>query len=121
MCYLHTVPLETTDTCQVMSDIAQFITVFLANVTNQLELTPNCEVIESSCHSIKCSSTDGSRYNVDIFPCTTPPTFQLEVHHSTAVFRHTFTANNRVIKQFNKNTRIQVTMSYEVNLVILEV
>ena len=123
MCTVTTVPSQVTDTYKVMSNLAQFITVFIANVTNQPELTPECTVIEPPCHSIACSSTDGSHYNFDISPCASPPTFHLEVHRSDGVntFERTYIANNRVTMQYNKNTHFQVTMSYDVNLIILEV
>ena len=111
------------DACKVMNNLAQYITVFLANVTNQPELAPECTVANPPCHSIACSSTDGSRYNVDISPCVAPPTFHLEIQRSgsAATFRHTYVANNRVTTQFNRSTHFQVTMSYEVNQIILEV
>ena len=105
-----------------MSYVTQFITVFFANITNQLDLTPDCTVTPPSCHSIDCSSPDGSQYNIDLFPCTTPPTLQLEVQRSQgSVFRQTFVTNNRVSVQFDANTQIQVTMNNAVNMIELEV
>ena len=118
-----TVPSPVTDTCKVMNNLAQFITVFLANVTNSPELATECTASDPPCHSIACSSINGSHYNIDISPCTFPPTFHLEIQRSggSATFRRTYVANNRVTTQFNRSTHFQVTMSYEVNLIILEV
>lgn len=109
-------------TCGVMNNVANFIAVFLANVTNQAALTPECTVTDPSCYSIECSSSDRSHYIVDIHPCTTPPTFQLALQRgSKSTFRRTYFANNRVIERFDGNTWFQVTMSYEVDLLVLEV
>ena len=121
--YFATAPSQMSDTCKVMTNLAQFITVFLANVTNTPELAPECTVASPSCHSIACSSLDGSSYNIDISPCVTPPTLHLEVRPSgsPATFRHTYFANNRVTTQFNRSTHFQVTMSYEVDLITLQV
>ena len=121
--YLTTAPSQMSDTCQVMNNLAQFITVFLANITNRPDLAPECTVSSPPCHEIACSSTDGSHYNIDISPCISPPIFHLEIQRSgsPATFRHTYVANNRVTTQFNRSTHFQVTMSYEVNLIVLEV
>lgn len=105
-----------------MTSVAQYITVFLANITNQPELTPVCAVMGSLCHSIKCSSADGSIYNIDILPCTDPPKLQLEIHRPKFnTFRQTYIANSRVTEHLDDNVRLQVTMSYEVNAILLEV
>ncbi len=120
---LSTATTQMSDTCQVMSNLAQFNTVFLANVTNKPDLAPECTASSPPCHGIACSSTDGSHYNVDISPCVSPPTFHLEIQRSgsPATFRHTYAANNRVTTQFNRSAHFQVTMSYQVNLIVLEV
>ena len=121
--FFASVPPPATDTCKVMNNLAQFITVFLANVTNTPALALECTVSDPPCHSIACSSIDGSHYNIGIYPCISPPTFHLEIQRSGSptTFRHTYVANNRVTTQFNRSTHFQVTMSNEVNLIIVEV
>ena len=60
-------PNMTTPTCQVMSRLAQYLNVFVANMTHQPLF---CHVIpESLCHNITCPDPTGGLFNVSILPC----------------------------------------------------
>ena len=121
-CTLITAQDGLSSTCAVMTNVADFITVFLANVTNQPELTPACTVTGSFCHHIECLSADGSQYTVGISPCASPPSLNLEIHRpQTSTFGRTYVANSRVIEQFSEHVQFQVTMSYEMDTILLEV
>lgn len=105
-----------------MTYIAQFLNVFFANVTNQLEATPDCVAQEPNCNNITCTFMDNSYYSLDILPCIWPAVFHLEYHapNGTALFKHTFTSGTKT-QRLDEDTQVKVTLSHATDLVTLEV
>ena len=62
-----------TPTCKVMTNIAQYITVSLANLTNSADSTPDCNVDRKSlCNNITCVLPTEERYSFNFLPCQEP-------------------------------------------------
>lgn len=61
-------------TCQVMDRVAQYMTVFSANLTNSPRDTPICEAMRSSlCNSLICTlPNNGGTFNYTFLPCLNP-------------------------------------------------
>lgn len=118
----HTVPHPATPTCETMSYVAQFLTVFFANVTNQPETTPDCRTIEPNCNNITCTFQDRSYYNLDILPCVSPPVLHLEFHASngTAIVKHTFNPGTQT-ERIDGSTQVKVSLGNAPDLVTLQV
>lgn len=119
---IYTVPHPTTPTCETMSYVAQFLTVFFANVTNQIETTPDCRTIEPNCNNITCTFLDGSYYNLDILPCVSPPVLHLEFHgpNGTAIVKHTFNPGTQT-ERIDEYTQVKVSLGNAPDLVTLQV
>jgi hypothetical protein len=105
-----------------MGYIAQFLTVFFANVTNQQETTPDCRTIEPACNNITCTYRDGSYYKLDILPCVSPPVLHLEYHapNETSIVKHTFNPGTQT-ERIDENTQVKVILGNAPDLVTLEV
>ena len=105
-----------------MSYVAQFLTIFYANVTHEQESTPDCRTIEPDCNNITCTFPDGSYYNLDILPCVSPPVLHLEFHapNGTAIAKHTFNPGTQT-ERIDENTQVKVTLGNAPDVITLEV
>ena len=70
-------------TCEVMNNIAVYMTIHLANLTNNIDSTPDCFADRHSlCNNITCIMPgSGDRYNYSFLACEDPISFNI---------RHTF-------------------------------
>ena len=120
--HTHTAPQPTINTCETMGYIAQFLTVFFANVTNQREATPDCRTIEPNCNNITCTFIDNSYYNLDILPCVSPPVLHLEFHapNGTAIVKHTFNPGTQT-ERIDEDTQVKVSLGHAPDLITLQV
>ena len=118
----YAAPHLPTPTCETMSYVAQFLTVFFANVTNQIEATPDCRTIEPNCNNITCTFSDGSYYMLDILTCVSPPVLHLELHapNGTAIIKHTFNPGTQT-DRIDENTQVKVILGNAPDLVTLQV
>lgn len=71
---------NSTDTCKTMNSVAQYLTVFLGNLTNSLERTPNCQARPPFCNSFFCQLPNrAGYYNNTFLPCDNPVGFSTQV------------------------------------------
>lgn len=69
-----------TATCRAVDRVAQYMTVFLGNLTNSQEHTASCRAIRPFCNTFLCTLPNGAGfYNSSFLPCNNPIGFSIDV------------------------------------------
>ena len=62
-----------TPTCRAVDSVAQYMTVFLGNLTNSQEHTPSCRAVRPFCNSFLCTLPNRAGFfNNSFLPCDNP-------------------------------------------------
>ena len=77
---INTVQNNDTPTCQAVDRIAQYMTVFLGNLTNSQERTASCRAVRPYCNTFLCTLPNRAGfYNNSFLPCTNPIGFNSQI------------------------------------------
>ena len=98
-------------TCRVMSNVAQYMTVFMANLTTDAGSTLDCFADRHSlCNNIACAEpSTGQHFNYSFQACESPTSF------STS---HGFSDGSLVKGSYNKSQQILLFGKYEAHLTL---
>ena len=65
-----------TPTCRAVDNVAQYMTVFLGNLTHSQEHTASCRAVRPYCNSFVCTLPNGGGFfNSSFLPCDNPIRF----------------------------------------------
>ena len=106
--YIAAVPLLS-NTCQVMSNVTQYLNYFFSTL-NHFEKAPDC-TFSISCNGISCTFPDGGYYNLSILACHSPPAVKL-VTSGKLSFEHI--SNHSEIVPFSPALNILLNVTFKV-------